>query len=77
YGFPHQSITDIKHVYSIGPAISQTQKFIHEHQFDYDYTSSTVASLDKIDATTGAIAPLGSGEMYGYEPLATHIEDYP
>ncbi|EIA5746164.1 prephenate dehydratase [Staphylococcus pseudintermedius] len=77
YGLPNQSFKDIQRVYSISPAISQTQKFIHEQQFDYDYTTSTVASLEKIDATTGAIAPLESGEMYGYEALATHIEDYP
>ncbi len=77
YGLPEQSLADITKVYSISPAISQTQKFIHAHQFDYDYTPSTVASLKEINATTGAIAPIGSGEMYGYHALQTHIEDYP
>ncbi|ARJ50185.1 prephenate dehydratase [Staphylococcus lutrae] len=77
YGLPHQSINDIQKVYSIGPAISQTQKFIHHYQFAYDYTPSTVASLNKIDATSAAIAPVGSGEMYGYVALKSHIEDYP
>ena len=24
-----------------------------------------------------AIAPLGSGESYGFEPIDTHIQDYP
>ncbi|EHS30539.1 prephenate dehydratase family protein, partial [Staphylococcus aureus subsp. aureus IS-122] len=24
-----------------------------------------------------AIAPLGSGEAYGFTPIDTHIEDYP
>lgn len=48
YGLPNQSFKDIQRVYSISPAISQTQKFIHEQQFDYDYTTSTVASLEKL-----------------------------
>ncbi|UXR77773.1 MULTISPECIES: prephenate dehydratase domain-containing protein [unclassified Staphylococcus] len=76
YGKPEQALDDIQKVYSIGPAISQTQKFIHQHHLSYDYTTSTIAALDHIDEATGAIIPLGSGEVYGYVPLATHIEDY-
>lgn len=76
YGKPGKQLSDITKVFSIGPAISQTQKFIHQHHLAYDYTTSTIAALDHIDDTTAAIIPLGSGEMYGYEPLATHIEDF-
>ncbi|QLK86425.1 prephenate dehydratase domain-containing protein [Staphylococcus sp. 17KM0847] len=72
-----QSLASIKKVYSIGPAISQTQKFIQRHQLAYAYTHSTISALDYINDTTAAIAPLGSGEMYGFTPIATHIEDYP
>lgn len=71
------TISDIKKVYSIAPAISQTSNYIHKQQFDYDYVDSTIQSLDKITHGVGAIAPLGSGEAYGYHPLDTHIEDYP
>lgn len=76
YGKPGQQLRDITKVFSIGPAISQTQKFIHQHHFAYDYTTSTIAALDHIDDTTAAIIPLGSGEMYDYTPIATHIEDF-
>lgn len=51
------SLEDITRVYSIGPAISQTQKFIHERQLDYAYAQSTVDALKYINATTAAIAP--------------------
>ena len=64
-------------VYSIAPAISQTTNYIHQHQFLYDYTDSTIQSLDKIAKGIGAIAPLGSGETYGYQPIDLHIQDYP
>lgn len=76
YGQPGQTLNDIQKVYSIGPAISQTQKFIHQHHLTYDFTTSTIAALDYVDDTTGAIIPLGSGEVYGYTSLASHIEDY-
>ena len=70
------TISDIK-VYSIAPAISQTTNYIHQHQFDYDYVDSTIQSLTKIENGVAAIAPLGSGEAYGFTPIDTHIEDYP
>ncbi|SUK12613.1 prephenate dehydratase [Staphylococcus agnetis] len=70
-------LEDITQVYSIGPAISQTQKFIHERQLDYAYAQSTVDALKYINATTAAIAPKGSGEAYGYVPLIENIEDFP
>lgn len=69
--------TVIQEVRSIAPAISQTQKFIHQHQLHYSYTQSTVESLQFIDASTAAIAPKGSGEAYGFTALAQNIEDYP
>ncbi|MBW4836350.1 MAG: prephenate dehydratase [Staphylococcaceae bacterium] len=77
YGYPSDSLHDIKKVYSIAPAISQTTNYIHQHQFLYDYTDSTIQSLDKIAKGIGAIAPLGSGETYGYQPIDLHIQDYP
>ncbi|MCG3399922.1 prephenate dehydratase [Staphylococcus massiliensis] len=77
YGRKGATLNQIKHVYSIAPAISQTQHFIHEHQLSYDYVNSTVQGLDLVSDTVGAIAPLGSGESMGLEPLAKHIEDYP
>ncbi len=33
YGNGTDSISDIKKVYSIAPAISQTTNYIHQHQF--------------------------------------------
>ena len=77
YGNGTDSLKDIKKVYSIAPAISQTTNYIHQHHFLYDYTDSTIQSLDKIDKGIGAIAPLGSGETYGYQPIDKHIQDYP
>jgi prephenate dehydratase len=59
-------------VYSIAPAISQTTNYIHQHQFDYDYVDSTIQSLTKIENGVAAIAPLGSGEAYGFTPIDTH-----
>lgn len=77
YGNGSNTISDIKKVYSIAPAISQTTNYIHQHQFDYDYVDSTIQSLTKIENGVAAIAPLGSGEAYGFTPIDTHIEDYP
>ncbi|GGI33530.1 MULTISPECIES: prephenate dehydratase [Staphylococcus] len=77
YGAKGTSIDEIQEVRSIAPAISQTQKFIHQHQLHYSYTQSTVESLQFIDASTAAIAPKGSGEAYGFTALAQNIEDYP
>lgn len=77
YGFHSDALKDIKKVYSIAPAISQTSNYIQRHHFHYDYTDSTVQSLDKIEKGIGAIAPLGSGEAYGYQPIDKHIQDYP
>ncbi|WP_436861157.1 prephenate dehydratase [Staphylococcus caeli] len=77
YGKPGATINDISKVYSIGPAISQTSQYIQAHGFAIDYVDSTVKSLDKIADDIGAIAPLGSGEAYGYEPIAQNIEDFP
>ncbi|MCS4486909.1 prephenate dehydratase [Staphylococcus americanisciuri] len=76
YGQQGQQLSDINKVYSIGPAISQTQNFIRQHHLTYDFTTSTIAALEHIDKTTAAIIPLGSGEMYGFTALATHIEDF-
>ncbi|MBI5974760.1 prephenate dehydratase [Staphylococcus canis] len=77
YGQPNQSFNDMTHVASIDPAISQAQQLIRHHQFDIINTTSTIAALSYINHHTGAIAPLGSGELYGYTPLKTHIEDSP
>ena len=77
YGYHSDRLQDIKKVYSIAPAISQTTNYIQQHHFQYDYTDSTIQSLDKIEKGIGAIAPLGSGETYGYQPLDVHIQDYP
>lgn len=77
YGQSGMTLEDVKHVYSIGPAISQTQKFIHRHQLSYTYSQSTVDALQFINSCTAAIAPKGSGEAYGYVPLVNNIEDYP
>ena len=33
--------------------------------------------MTKIENGVAAIAPLGSGEAYGFTPIDTHIEDYP
>lgn len=76
YGNGQNQLADIKKVYSIAPAISQTTEYIHRHQFDYDYVDSTIQSLDKITHGVGAIAPLGSGEAYGYTPIDQHIQDF-
>ena len=77
YGNHSNHIEDIHKVYSIAPAISQTSNYIYEHNFKYDYVDSTIQSLEKIRDGIGAIAPVGSGEAYGYFPLDSHIQDYP
>ena len=77
YGQKGIPMEEIQNVCSIAPAISQTQKFIHQHQLHYSYTQSTVESLQFINASTAAIVPKGSGEAYGYTALAHNIEDYP
>ena len=77
YGHHSNSLDDIHKVYSIAPAISQTINYIHRQQFDYDYVDSTIQSLNMIKDGIGAIAPLGSGETYGYHTLDQHIQDYP
>ncbi|VDZ35876.1 ACT domain protein [Staphylococcus aureus] len=69
YGNGTDSISDIKKVYSIAPAISQTTNYIHQHQFAYDYVDSTIQSLTKIENGVAAIAPLGSVEAYGLHLL--------
>lgn len=71
------TIKDIKKVYSIAPAISQTSQYILKHKFEYDYVDSTIQSLDKISDHVAAIAPLGSGESSGFMALDKNIEDYP
>ncbi|MCD8844988.1 prephenate dehydratase [Staphylococcus gallinarum] len=77
YGPDDATVNDINKVYSIAPAISQTSQYIQNHGFDYDYVESTISSLDKISDQTGAIAPLGSGEPYGYKAIAHNIQDFP
>lgn len=77
YGLKGTSLDDIHTVYSIAPAISQTNHFIQKHHYKIGYTESTVQSLDFIDAHTGAIAPLGINDTHHYETLAEHIQDYP
>ncbi|MCQ9279274.1 prephenate dehydratase [Staphylococcus borealis] len=77
YALKGTSLEDIEKVYSIAPAISQTSQYIHRHHFLYDYVDSTIQSLEKIDTHVAAIAPLGSGEAYGFEPIDAHIQDYP
>jgi prephenate dehydratase len=34
----------------------------------------SIQSLTKIENGVAAIAPLGSGEAYGFTPIDTHIE---
>ncbi|MDE4961658.1 hypothetical protein NAI45_11470, partial [Francisella tularensis subsp. holarctica] len=46
YGYHSDRLQDIKKVYSIAPAISQTTNYIQQHHFQYDYTDSTIQSLD-------------------------------
>ena len=77
YGSENATVNDISTVYWIGPAISQTSQYIQAHGFDIAYVDSTIKSLDKISQNVGAIAPLGSGEAYGYTSIAQNIEDYP
>lgn len=55
YGNGTDSLKDIKKVYLIAPAISQTTNYIHQHHFLYDYTDSTIQSLDKIDKGIGRL----------------------
>ncbi|WP_458383446.1 prephenate dehydratase [Staphylococcus caledonicus] len=76
YANEGNQIEDITKVYSIAPAISQTIQYIHQHQFEYDYVDSTIQGLEKISSTEAAIAPLGSGELYGFAPIDSHIQDY-
>ena len=75
YGKAGSQISDIKKVYSIAPAISQTSNYIMKHQFDYDYVDSTVKGFDMINDHI-AIAPLASGNDYDFEILDTHIQDF-
>lgn len=77
YGTQNADVKDISKVYSIAPAISQTSEYIQKHDFKYDYVDSTISSLEKISDGVGAIAPLGSGEAYGYYPIDQNIQDYP
>jgi prephenate dehydratase len=77
YGSDNADASSIEKVYSIAPAISQTSNYIQQHNFDYDYVDSTIKSLDHIKPGVGAIAPLGSGEAYGYSPIEKNIQDYP
>ncbi len=77
YGEHSQTVDHITHVYSIDPAISQAQQFIRRHHFNITNTTSTIAALSYINRHSAAIAPLGSGELYGYKALETHIEDSP
>ncbi|HLR18673.1 MAG TPA: prephenate dehydratase domain-containing protein [Staphylococcus sp.] len=77
YGAKDATLNDISKVYSIAPAISQTSQYIQEQGFTYDYVDSTIKSLEKINEHVGAIAPLGSGESYGYYPIDQNIQDYP
>ncbi|MCE5039107.1 prephenate dehydratase [Staphylococcus auricularis] len=77
YGLKGSTLDQLKRVYSIAPAISQTHHFIHNHGLSYAYAESTIQSFDYINEMTGAIAPLGSGERLGFDALATDIQDYP
>ncbi|MEJ7495371.1 prephenate dehydratase [Staphylococcus pasteuri] len=77
YGQSGSQIEDIKKVYSIAPAISQTSNYIMNHHFDYDYVDSTVKGFEMISKHVGAIAPVNSGEDYGFQQLDTHIQDFP
>lgn len=77
YGNDHEDASSIEKVYSIAPAISQTSNYIQRHNFDYNYVDSTIKSLEYIAPGIGAIAPLGSGEAYGYYPIEKNIQDYP
>ena len=47
------------------------------HHFDYDYVDSTVKGFEMISKHVGAIAPVNSGEDYGFQQLDTHIQDFP
>ena len=69
YATRDSKIENIKKVYSIAPAISQTSQYIHKHQFSYDYVDSTIQGLEKISSDVAAIVPVGSGEMYGYTAI--------
>lgn len=77
YGSQGATVNDISKVYSIAPAISQTSQYIQKQGFTYDYVDSTIKSLEKITNHVGAIAPLGSGEAYGYSPIEENIQDFP
>ncbi|MGN5882495.1 MULTISPECIES: prephenate dehydratase [Staphylococcus] len=77
YALPGTKTEEIQTVYSIAPAISQTNRFIQQHRFSIGYSESTVQSLDYIDAHTGAIAPMGINETHTYETIEENIEDFP
>lgn len=77
YAHEGTELQNIEKVYSIAPAISQTSRYIQRHHFLYDYVDSTIQGLNKISETEAAIAPLGSGEAYGFTPIDSHIQDYP
>ncbi|WMM10448.1 prephenate dehydratase domain-containing protein [Staphylococcus simulans] len=77
YALAGTPIEAIDTVYSISPAISQTNQFIQRHQFQIGYSESTVQSLDFIDEHTGAIAPLGINEDHRLEAIEQNIEDFP
>ncbi|MCU5746191.1 prephenate dehydratase [Staphylococcus sp. SQ8-PEA] len=77
YGLQDSDLSEITKVYSIAPAISQTQNFIHQHKLNYEYVDSTVAGFKFISHDVGVIAPSGSGEPLGYRSLYDNIQDYP
>src|SRR5699024_7474752 len=77
YGLENATVNDISKVYSIGPAISQTSKYIQQHDFTYDYVDSTIQSLEKITILVGVIETLGSGDTYGFQPIEQNIKDFP
>jgi len=77
YATSDSKVENIKKVYSIAPAISQTSQYIQKHQFSYDYVDSTIQGLEKISSDVAAIVPVGSGEMYGYTAIESNIQDYP
>lgn len=78
YASKNTQLEDLNEVVSIAPAINQTSKFIQAHNLTYKYSDSTVQSIDKINHSTGAIAPVGLEKSHkNITALREHIEDYP
>ena len=77
YGNGSNTISDIKKCILLHQrSVKQQITYIN---INLTMIMSTVQfkSLTKIENGVAAIAPLGSGEAYGFTPIDTHIEDYP